>query len=191
MVPADVSAPGTSARRHCAARRGEDQRGTPSTLVWSFQPTLLGKLPSTAKHAAEYASSWRPIRPLTASRKSNAMRRAILMTCLLLFSGTCLALIATTRFPSAFDELEHVSYAAYLQETGRLLPRFEEQKTLSPGDLSRWDDRPNYLAHPSPFYLLMAMVLDRTLQPGQAILMPRLASAGLLLLGVALEQTAG
>jgi hypothetical protein len=114
------------------------------------------------------------------------MRRVILMTCLLLFSGTCLALIATTRFPSAFDELEHVSYAAYLQETGRLLPRFEEQKTLSPGDLSRWDDRPNYLAHPSPFYLLMAMVLDRTLQPGQAILMPRLASAGLLLVGVAL-----
>ena len=113
------------------------------------------------------------------------MHRAILITCLLLFSGTCLALIATTRFPGAFDELEHISYAAYLQETGRLLPRFEEQKTLSPGDLSRWDDRPNYLAHPSPFYVLMALVLDRTLPPRRAILMPRLASAGLLLVGVA------
>jgi hypothetical protein len=93
------------------------------------------------------------------------VHRAILITCLLLFSGTCLALIATTKFPSAFDELEHISYAAHLQETGRLLPRFEEQKTLSPGDLGRWDDRPNYLGHPSPFYLLMALLLDRTLPP--------------------------
>jgi hypothetical protein len=114
------------------------------------------------------------------------MRRAILTTCLLLFFGISLAFIATTKFPGAFDELEHISYAAYLQETGRLLPRFEEQKTLSPGDLGRWDDRPNYLGHPSPFYLLMAVILDRTLPPRQAILMPRLASAGLLLVGVAL-----
>ncbi len=113
------------------------------------------------------------------------MRRAILITCLLLFSGICLALIATTRFPSAFDELEHISYAAHLQETGRLLPQFEEQRTLSPGDLGRWDDRPNYLGHPSPFYVLIALVLDRQLPPRQAILMPRLASAGLLLVGVA------
>jgi hypothetical protein len=113
------------------------------------------------------------------------VHRVILITCLLVFSGTCLALVATTRFPGAFDELEHISYAAHLQETGRLLARFEEQRTLSPGDLGRWDDRANYLGHPSPFYVLMALVLDRTLPPRQAILMPRLASAGLLLVGVA------
>src|SRR3954462_2758203 len=64
------------------------------------------------------------------------MLRAVPIVCLLLFSGACLERIATTRFPAAFDELEHVSYAAYLQETGRLQPRFEEQRTLSPGDLS-------------------------------------------------------
>ncbi len=119
------------------------------------------------------------------------MLRAVPIACLLLFSGTCLAILATTGFPGAFDELEHISYAAHLQETGRLLARFEEQRTLSPGDLGRWDDRPNYLGHPSPFYVLMALVLDRTLPLRQAILMPRLASAGLLLVGVALALSAG
>jgi hypothetical protein len=119
------------------------------------------------------------------------MLRAVPIMCLLLFSGACLELIVTTEFPAAFDELEHISYAAYLQETGRLLPRFEEQKILSPGDMSQWDDRPNYLGHPSPFYALIALVLDRTLPPTQAILMPRLASAGLLLVGVALALGAG
>jgi hypothetical protein len=119
------------------------------------------------------------------------MLRAVPIVCLLLFSGACLELIATTGFPAAFDELEHVSYAAYLQEAGTLLPRFEEQRTLSLADMSRWDDRPNYLGHPSPFYVLMALVLDRTLPPRQAILMPRLASAGLLLVSVALALSAG
>jgi hypothetical protein len=119
------------------------------------------------------------------------MLRAVPIMCLLLFSGACLELIVTTEFPAAFDELEHISYAAYLQETGRLLPRFEEQKILSPGDMSQWDDRLNYLGHPSPFYALIALVLDRTLPPTQAILMPRLASAGLLLVGVALALGAG
>ena len=53
------------------------------------------------------------------------MLRAVPIMCLLLFSGACLELIVTTEFSAAFDELEHISYAAYLQETGRLLPRFE------------------------------------------------------------------
>jgi hypothetical protein len=101
--------------------------------------------------------------------QGRGMLRAVPIACLLLFSGICLARLATGGFPGAFDELEHISYAAHLQETGRLLPRFEEQKTLSPGDMGRWDDRPNYLGHPSPFYVLMALVLDRTLPPRQAI----------------------
>src|SRR3712207_8254732 len=36
-----------------------------------------------------------------------------------------------------------------------------------PGPVGR---PPNYLGHPSPFYVLMALVLDRTLPPRQAIL---------------------
>lgn len=54
------------------------------------------------------------------------MLRAVPIACLLLFSGLALQSSGMTGFPGAFDELEHISYAAHLQETGRLLPRFEE-----------------------------------------------------------------
>jgi hypothetical protein len=111
---------------------------------------------------------------------------ALLASCLI-----GLGLIATKAYPSAFDELEHVSYAAFLQETGRLLPKFEAQRTLRVEDMGRWDDRPNYLGHPSPFYLFESLFLDRTLAPDRAILAPRLASAGLVFAGVALALWAG
>ena len=113
---------------------------------------------------------------------------------LLCFLCSCLIgleLIATKAYPSAFDELEHISYAAFLQETGRLLPKFEQQRTLAVDDMSRWDDRANYLGHPSPFYLFQSLFLDRTLEPERAILLPRLASAALLFAGVALSVWAG
>lgn len=120
-----------------------------------------------------------------------ALHRAIPLLCLLASLVISLSLIATTPYPGAFDELEHVSYAAFLQETGRLLPKFEEQTTLRVDDMSRWDDRTNYLGHPSPFYVFIGLFLDRTLAPGRAVLPPRLASAGLLMIGVAFALWAG
>ena len=120
-----------------------------------------------------------------------APSRAIPLLCLLAFLLIGLSLITTRAYPGAFDELEHISYAAFLQETGRLLPKFEEQRTLAVDDMGRWTARPNYLPHPSPFYVFVSLFLDRTLAPAQAILPPRLASAGLLLLGVALALWAG
>jgi hypothetical protein len=117
--------------------------------------------------------------------------RAIPVICGLLFLVACVASIGLTEFPGIFDELEHISYAARFQETGSVLPSFEEQRTLSLGDMSRWDNRRNYLAHPSPFYVFVALVLDRSLPPAQAILAPRLASAGLLLIGVIAALDAG
>lgn len=119
------------------------------------------------------------------------LSRAIPLLCLLASLLIGLDLITTRPYPGAFDELEHVSYAAFLQETGRLLPKFEEQRILVIDDMSRWTARPNYLGHPSPFYVFIGLFLDRTLAPVQAILPPRLASAGLLLLGVALALWAG
>lgn len=113
------------------------------------------------------------------------------IVCGLLFLAACVSSIGVSKYPGSFDELEHISYAARLQETRSVLPRFEEQKTLFPGDMSRWDDRPNYLPHPSPFYVFIALVLDRRLPPAQAILAPRLASAGLLFLGVVAVLAAG
>jgi hypothetical protein len=89
------------------------------------------------------------------------------------------------------DELEHVSYAAFLQETGRWLPKFEIHKTLVIADVGQWQDRSNYLGHPSPFYLFIGLFLDRSLPPFQAILPLRLASAALILTGVILALLAG
>ena len=120
--------------------------------------------------------------------------RAIPIVCGLLSLIACIASIEFTEFPGVFDELEHISYAAHLQETGRVLPRFEEQRRLSLWDwrdLGQWDHRSNYLTHPSPFYVLMALVLNRALPPAQAILAPRLASAALLLIGVMAVLNAG
>jgi len=124
-------------------------------------------------------------------RSELALDRAIPLLCFLASCLIGLNLIATKAFPSAFDELEHISYAAFLQETGRLLPKFEEQRTLSVEDLGRWNDRPNYLGHPSPFYLFESLFLDRTLAPDRAIRLPRLTSAGLLFVGVAVSLWAG
>jgi hypothetical protein len=116
---------------------------------------------------------------------------AVPLVCFLASCLISLGLITTKAYPGALDELEHVSYAAFLQETGRLLPKFEEQRTLAVEDMGRWDDRSNYLGHPSPFYLFVGLFLDRTLAPSRAILLPRLASATLLLAGVALSLWAG
>jgi hypothetical protein len=52
-------------------------------------------------------------------------------------------------------------------------------------------DQPNYLGHPSPYYLFISLFLDRTLPPDRAILLPRLASTALVLAGVVLALLAG
>ena len=119
-----------------------------------------------------------------------APRFAVPALSFLLFLCIALHLVATAPFPGN-DELEHVSYAAWLQENGRVLPRFEEQRTLRRDDFARWDWRPNYVGHPWPFYVLIARVLDRDLPPAQAVLAPRLVSLGLLAAAVALALAAG
>lgn len=100
-------------------------------------------------------------------------------------------LVWTKTFPSAFDELEHVSYAAYLQETGQWRPMFDVMQTLLPGDITRWDQRPNYLGHPSPYYWYESLFLDRALPLHAAVTRVRLGSAALEALGVGLALWAG
>jgi hypothetical protein len=109
----------------------------------------------------------------------------------ILFLLFTLEIVRRTAFPGSFDELQHISYAAFLQETGDLLPHFEQQKTLSSADLRHWTQEPNYVGHPSPFYLFEQLFLDRALAPASAILAPRLASLSLLLIGVILTLCAG
>ena len=114
----------------------------------------------------------------------------------LLFAAIALHAIATNPYPGPLDELEHVSYAAHLQETGNWRlnvwhPDFESMRTLPRNSLATWDDRPNYLGHPAPFYWVISLVLDRTLPLPAAILHVRLASAAFILAGLALTLAAG
>jgi hypothetical protein len=90
-----------------------------------------------------------------------------------------------------FDELQHISYAAALQERGGILPCFEAQRVLEPSDLSRWTGDRNYLGHPSPYYALVALVLDRSLPLDKALAAPRLLSFLLVATAVALVLAAG
>ncbi len=122
--------------------------------------------------------------------RAGPARWSVPIVAFLLFAAIALHLIAITNFPAP-DELQHVSYAAYLQQSGRLLPRFHEQYTLNQDDFGRWDPRPNYLGHPSPFYLFESLFLNRSLPPAQAVIPLRLASLALLGLGVAVALIAG
>ena len=124
---------------------------------------------------------------------STAVGRAMLRVravLLVLFVAIAGWLILTTPFPAP-DELEHLSTVAGLQESGRLVPEYRAQTTLRLDDFTRWDTRPNYIGHPSPYYLLLARVLDRRLPPARAILLPRVVSFGLMLMGVLLAWRAG
>src|SRR4051812_24922937 len=107
------------------------------------------------------------------------------------FIALLVGLVLTNAYPSSFDELEHVSYSAYLQETHQLRPMFEVMQTLVDQDMTRWDDRSNYLGHPSPFYWYETLFLDRSLPPGQAITHLRLGSAALGARGIGLSLLAG
>jgi hypothetical protein len=112
-----------------------------------------------------------------------------------LFLSTFLVLgVAYTRlapWPGPFDELQHVSYAAALQERGSLVPRFETQRVLELSDLARWTGARNYVGHPSPYYALVALLLDRSLPPAQALAAPRLLSLLLVAAAVGLTLAAG
>ena len=118
-------------------------------------------------------------------------RPAIPVSAFAAFAALALLLVATKHYPSGFDELEHVAYVAYLQETHEWHPMFEAMLDLPVDSLTHWDTRPNYLGHPGPFYWYETLFLDRTLPLGAAILRVRLASAALAATGVAFALWAG
>lgn len=110
---------------------------------------------------------------------------------LLVFLALGAANTRVAPWPGPFDELQHISYAAALQERGDILPRFEAQRVLESSDLSRWTEDRNYLGHPSPYYALVALILDRSLPPAEALAAPRLLSFLLVTAGVVLALAAG
>jgi 4-amino-4-deoxy-L-arabinose transferase-like glycosyltransferase len=60
------------------------------------------------------------------------------------------------------DELAHVSYVAYLEESGRLIPEVPEMRLLDAD--SGWSQRPNYLMHPPFYYHLLRLLPGARLQ---------------------------
>jgi hypothetical protein len=107
------------------------------------------------------------------------------------FMLVALLLVLTKTYPSAFDELEHVAYTVFLQETHEWRPMFEAMRDLPWDSLTRWDTRPNYLGHPSPYYWYETLFLDRELPIHQAITLLRIGSACLVAVGVVLALRAG
>ena len=91
------------------------------------------------------------------------------------------------RFPSSLDELQHLSFIRAMGARPRLLPDYDGLRVLS-GPAGGFTNAPNYLNHPSPYYLLMGP-FDRIV--GGSILGLRLANLGLSLAAVAILLAAG
>jgi hypothetical protein len=91
------------------------------------------------------------------------------------------------RFPSALDELQHLSYVRAMEVSPSLFTRFEQLRVLDSSG-ARFSSAANYLSHPSPYYLLMGL-FDRAL--GGSILGLRLVNLGLSFGAVAIMLAAG
>jgi hypothetical protein len=60
------------------------------------------------------------------------------------------------------DELAHVSYVAYLEESGKLIPEVPEMRLLDVD--AGWSRHPNYLMHPPFYYHLLRLLPGARLQ---------------------------
>ncbi len=91
------------------------------------------------------------------------------------------------RFPSSLDELQHLSFIRAMGMRPRVLPNYDDLRVLA-GPAGGFTNAPNYLNHPSLYYMLMAP-LDRL--TGGSVLALRLANLGLSLAAVAILLAAG
>lgn len=89
-----------------------------------------------------------------------------------------------------FDEVAHASYVAYIQYTGDLWPAFEKLPMLDPSSF-RFTATPNYLNHPSPYYLLLAWFGPDLEGHPEAMLFHRLFNVALDAIGLATLMAIG
>jgi hypothetical protein len=105
---------------------------------------------------------------------------------LLVYAARCLLFAALAPFPSPFDEHAHLSYVLHILATGDLVPAFEDLRLIELPGLNGFSDRPNYLNHPSPFYVAMAgLAWPLADWPPAMILALRLVNASLSVAAVA------
>ena len=103
-----------------------------------------------------------------------------------IFVATSVALYSF--FPSSYDEIAHISFVKAMADAPVLFPHYGNYVLLDPKDLGVWTHEPNYLAHPSLYYLFMAPIWTLS---GGSVLALRLTDVALSSLGLALTATAG
>ena len=119
---------------------------------------------------------------------SNARDSRIAAACALAFHALNGGLaVVMDRFPSSLDELQHLSFIRAMEARPSLLPNYDAVHVLS-GAAGGFTDTPNYLNHPSPYYLLMGPI-DRL--TGGSILALRMANLSLSLAAIAVLLLAG
>jgi hypothetical protein len=102
------------------------------------------------------------------------------------FVATSVALYSF--FPSNYDEIAHISFIKAMAEAPVFFPHYGDYRLLDPKDLGLWTGEPNYIAHPSLYYLFMAPLW--ILSGGSALAL-RLADVALSSFGLALTAAAG
>jgi hypothetical protein len=111
--------------------------------------------------------------------------RTVSAVALAFLAANGLMVLFLVAFPSAIDELQHLSYIRWEEAHPSLFPRYEALRTLAP-DLVHWDGA-GRLSHPSIYYLAMA-VFDRAFHSVVAL---RLANLALALAGATILLRAG
>lgn len=101
----------------------------------------------------------RPARPGAQPEAALAARgrlvSLLLAACFCLFALGGLPTLLYVPFPTAYDELQHLSFIHALRDAPTLFPHYGHYRVLT-ADLRGWTDALNYIAHPPLYYLLLA-----------------------------------
>ena len=115
----------------------------------------------------------------------DSVRRASVLSLLFIVLFAISAGVSAYRkdITRGFDELAHVSYIASLQQNETLWPRLETLRMLNPQTL-HFTPEPNYLNHPSPYYLLLAWIGPKIEGHLGAPFIHRLLNVAIVVLGL-------
>ena len=98
-----------------------------------------------------------------------------------------LAVLCMSVFPTSLDELQHLSFIRTMAASPRLFPDYDRMRVLDVHGHA-FTATPNYLGHPSPYYIAMAGADALT---GGDVTALRLVDLGLSLAAVTLLLAAG
>jgi hypothetical protein len=111
---------------------------------------------------------------------------------LLAYASLCALFALTAPFPAGFDEHAHFSYVAHIAERDDLAPSFDDMVLIGLDHGAAWTAQPNYLNHPSFYYVAIAWLADTfgASRPRSVTLL-RLANAALSAAALALVLQIG